>query len=134
MVGLHGDVYGKTDDEYLQYGTLCRASWETGRLWSIVPAAGGPTKATLTTHPLTGVAGKQLAINALTVDDGELTVELLDEGRPLAGFTEKDGIVFRGNSKLEVFRWKSGDRCPKDGVSLCFRFRRARLYGFDWRA
>jgi len=132
--GLHGDVYGKLDDEYLQYGSLCRASWEKGRLWAAVPAAAGPTEAVLTTLPLTDIAGKQLIMNVQTFGDGQLTAELLEAGRPLNGFSQSDGRVFQGNSKFHAFTWKGGDRCPQEGFSVRFRFRRARLYGFEWRS
>jgi hypothetical protein len=131
--GLHGDVYGKVDDEYLQYGSLCRASWEKGRLWAAVPAAAGPTEGVLRTHPLEGVAGKRLVLNALTLEGGEVSAELLDGTTALRGFGRSESRAFRGNAKLHTFQWSGGGSCPRDGLALALYMRRARVYGFEWR-
>ena len=146
MEGLHSAIYGKTCTEYLQYGTLCRARWEKGRLWAAVPAAGGPTEAEFTTMPLDNVVGKQLVINAVTHGDGAVTAELClpipsghpkswdgEPGKGPAGFSFTDARAFRGDEKLHVFSWKGGSRAPRDGVMLRFRIKRAKLYGFEWR-
>ena len=137
MDGLHGDVYGKLDDEYLQYGSMCRASWEKGRLWSAVPANAGPVDGVLTTCP-TESGGKTLYVNAVTLEGGEVTAELLEGnqweiGLPVEGFARADTRVFRGDSKCTALVWAGGRRCPKDGLMLRFYLRRARLYGFEWR-
>ena len=138
LEGLHGDVYGKVDDEYLQYGGLCRATWEKGRLWAAVPAAGGPTEAVFSTLPLEGVAGKQLVINALTCGDGEVSAELFGGTQwapeePPEGFSRRDCRAFRGDAKAVPLVWKDGECCPRDGLMLRIYLRKARLYGFEWR-
>lgn len=138
MEGLHGDVYGKVDDEYLQYGGMCRASWEKGRLWAIVPAAGGPTEAHFTCFPTKEMAGKTLLINAVTLPGGEIAAELRRDdgweiGPAIEGFSREDCAAFHGDSKCTLLAWKGGGRCPREGLLLRFYLRRARLYGFEWR-
>ncbi|MFH0965519.1 MAG: hypothetical protein V2A58_16085 [Planctomycetota bacterium] len=139
LEGLHGDVYGKVDDEYLQYGSLCRATWERGRLWAAVPAAAGPTIALLSTRTLPDIRGKELVVNALALEGGSLTAELASPdwegapGEPEPGFSFADSLPFRGNEKAHVIKWKGGTRAPRNGLMLRFSLRSARLYGFGWR-
>ncbi|MBM4046987.1 MAG: hypothetical protein FJ279_17935 [Planctomycetes bacterium] len=132
LEGLHGNLYAR-EPKCLQFlGGVCRASWEKGRLWAAVPSVGGPSEAVLTTR-LQEAAGKRLFINAVTLDDGELTAELLDsERKPVPGFTRKDCIPFRGDSKRSMLRWTDADRCavPKAYVRFCLK--RSRLYGYEF--
>ena len=138
LEGLHGDVYGKTDDEYLQYGGLCRASWDRGRLWAAVPASGGPCEAVLTTRPFAEAGGKKLIINAVTLPGGEIEAELLKPGgattapETVVGYARSEARVFRGDEKLYTYTWAGNDRLPHD-VAVRFYLKRARLYGFEIR-
>ena len=128
---MHCDIYAKTDNQYLFYGAFCRASWEVGRMWAAVPACGGPIPGHLTT-PLLDCAGKRVRLNAVTVDDGEVTVELLDaERKPIPGFTRADGAPFRGDARLADFRWNGGDTIPVEKAHVRLYMRRARLYGYQ---
>ncbi len=142
--GLHGDVYGKVDDEYLQYGGMCRASWRRGRLWAAVPASGGPCEAILTTKPLAETDGKRLVINAQTQADGELSVEVVQAGgdgvadngvadNGVAGYSRNEGRVFRGDETLHTYTWHDRSHLPPQ-VALRFYLKRARLYGFELRS
>jgi len=139
LEGLHGDVYGNTDDEYLQYGGLCHATWDTGRLWAAVPASGGPVESVFYTRQMPSSKGKELIINAVTLEGGDITVDLARPawdgaaGEVIDGFSREDGQTFRGDEKKHVFRWKAGTRMPHDGVMIRFYLRRARLYGFELR-
>ncbi len=129
--GLHGDIYAKTDNCYLFHGAFCRAGWDKGRMWGAVPAAGGQTEAQLTTsvQPCTGT----LYVNAVTVADGEITAELLDERRtPIPGFTRRESVLFCGDAKLAPLEWVGGTKLP-ERASVRFYLRKARLYGFAWR-
>jgi hypothetical protein len=126
----------------------CRASWRAGRLWAAVTASGGPMEGMLGTKPLS-VSGKRLRVNAATVRDGSLQVELLQgkslpgrEGplakdlvideRPISGFTRADCTVFKGDDESALIQWKGGDRCPSGPVRARFYLNQARLYSFDW--
>jgi hypothetical protein len=135
--GMHGDPYlsepAQGEDEYIDHGPMCRASWEIGRLWAAVPASGGGMPARLTTA-VTDCAGKTLFINALTVQDGRLEAELLDPARkPIAGFTRTDCQGFHGDDKCVAVTWKGGRSCPVGKAAVRFHLARARLYGFEWR-
>ena len=128
----------------------CRASWKAGRLWAAVTASGGPLEGMLGTKPLS-VGGKRLRVNAVTVRDGSLQVELLhgksipgregplaeDVGadeKPIPGFSRADCTTFKGDSESALIRWKGGDRCPVDEIRARFYLNRTRLYSFDWTA
>jgi len=129
--GLHADIHAKTDNLFVFYGAFCRASWEIGRMWAAVPACGGPVPGHLTT-PLLDCEGKELVLNGLTLDGGEITVELLDEERnPIAGFSMTDGVPLRGDVKRHTFRWQSGESTLAKKAHLRFRLKRARLYGYQ---
>ena len=139
LTGLHSDIYHENPTREIAYhGGLGRATWERGRLWAAVPAVGGPHEGHLTVRPDYDNAGKTLYINALTLDDGEISAELLtladgEIGPALEDFTRKDSRVFKGDSKCQRITWKGGERCPREGLLLRFYIRRARLYGFEWR-
>ena len=139
FAGLHSDIYGEDPRrEIYMHGGLGRATWDRGRLWSVVPVVAGPHEGHVTARPIPKSAGKTLYINALTLGDGEVTAELCtgnewDIGAPLEGYTREDCQVFRGDAKCTTLTWKGGDRCPREGLLLRFYIRRARLYGFEWR-
>jgi len=138
MQGEHGDLYTTQPNSFLDYGALCRTSWQKGRLWAAAPSAGGPTQGVLTTTPISDCAGKRLIVNAMTTEDGELSAELVGGNEwvreePIDGFTRGDCRLFRGNSKSAPLVWESSDRCPKDKLMIRFFLRKARLYGFEWR-
>lgn len=129
--GLHCDIYAKTDNQYLFYGVMCRASWEVGRMWAAIPACGGPVEAHLTT-PMLECAGKQIRLNAVTLGDGEVTVELLDkERKPIPGFSRAEAIPFRGDDKLAGFRWKNAATINVEKAHVRLYLKRARLYGYQ---
>ena len=113
------------------FGSLCRASWEAGRLWAAVTATGGGLEGTLMTRPV-HVSGKQLTANVVTVKEGTLTAELVRNGRPIRGFSRADCQTIRGDHKAVPLRWKGGSTCPVDGVQIRFYLQRARLFGFDF--
>ena len=113
------------------HGTMCRASWEDGRLWAAVTASGGPLEGMLGSKALS-VGGKRLYVNAVTVQDGILQAELLKGNDPVPGFTREDCMPFRGDEKSAMIRWKGGDICPAEQVRVRFYLTRARLYSFDW--
>ncbi|MFH0962682.1 MAG: hypothetical protein V2A58_01575 [Planctomycetota bacterium] len=139
--GLHTDIYSEDPRRGpgpSLYGGLCRATWERGRLWALAPAFGGPREGHATARPIPGCTGKSLFINALTLDDGEVSAELCtgnewDVGAPFEGYSRADCVPFRGDSKCTKLVWKTSDRCPREGLLLRFHLRRARLYGFEWR-
>jgi len=143
--GLHGDLYTPLAQQYDGHGQeaahptggVARATWESGRFWSIVPSAAGPSQAIVTTLPIDG-AGKTLHINAVTLEDGEISAELRtgngwEIGEPVEGYSREDCGAFRGDSKCAKLVWQGHERCPKDGLLLRFYIRQARLYGFEWR-
>src|SRR4029077_5356568 len=87
----------------------------------------------LGTKPLSA-GGKCLTVNAVTVGDGRLEAELLQDNNPIPDFTRADCVPFQGNSKAGPIRWKGGDHCPAEKVRVRFYLKQARLYSFDWAA
>jgi hypothetical protein len=75
--------------------------------------------------------GKQLTVNAVTVGDGTLSVELISAGQPIPGFSRSDCTPIVGNHHSGVVQWKAGTRIPADNVQVRFYLQRAHLYGFD---
>ena len=145
LAGLHSDIYWEdsTREIYI-HGGLGRASWDRGRLWAAVPAVGGPHEGYLTTPARydgdgrNQNAGKRLYINALTVQDGEISAELVplqggSNGSALEGFARHECRAFRGDSKCVQLTWQGGERCPQEGWFVRLYIRSARLYGFEWR-
>ncbi len=127
--GLHGDVYARSGTLFTYYGGMCRASWEKGRMWAAVPATGGPVEARLTT-PMVDCAGKFVRLNAVTVKDGEVQVELLDEQKKaIPGYTREEFVTFRGDDKLAVCAWKRGSGIDVQKAHVRLYFKRARIYG-----
>ncbi len=81
------------------------------------------------------VSGPKLLLNLDGGALGELRVGLSDRGgRPIAGFTEKDCDLLRGNSTRAIVTWKGkGDLSAlmKGGeVSVSFTGQRMKLYSF----
>ena len=127
---LGKDVYSPIRGVLWFYGSLCRASWEAGRLWAAVTATGGTAEGTLLSEPL-HAAGKQVSVNFSTLKQGQLTAELVKGGKPLRGFARGDCTPLAGNEHSALLRWRGGTRCPADQVQIRFYLQRSRLYGFD---
>jgi hypothetical protein len=127
---LNQDVYSPVRGVLWFFGSLCRASWEIGRLWAAVTATGGSMEGTLMTKILSA-GGKQVTVNVATMKEGTLTAELVKNGKPVRGFTRADCKPIRGDHHAALLRWKGGSRCPTENVQIRFYLRRARLYGFD---
>ena len=87
------------------------------------------------------VGGKHLRVNAATLRNGSLQVELvkgksipgreghLAEGitqdeKPIPGFRRADCKVFKGDSESALIQWKGGDRCPAGPVRARFYLER----------
>lgn len=113
------------------HGVMCRVSWPEGRMWGAVTASGGPLEGQLGTK-VQEVGGKRLQVNAVTVADGTLEAELLQDDKPIPGFARADCLAFQGDDKSAPIRWKGGDRCPAPQARTRFYLKRARFYGFDW--
>ncbi|MDE2927564.1 MAG: hypothetical protein OXT71_14300 [Acidobacteriota bacterium] len=112
-------------------GGIGRASWEVGRLWAAVTAAGGYSTGDLLTR--TAVPHKhRVVVNAVTVGEGKLEAELVSGGKPVAGFSRSDCQPVRGDHRAGAIRWKGGDRCPVGDAQLRFYIHQARLYGIDF--
>ena len=128
---LGKDVYSPVRGVLWFYGSLCRVSWEAGRLWAAVTATGGTAEGNMLTRNLY-LNGKQIRVNLMTMKGGSLTAELLRNGKTIRGFTRADCTPLRGDHHGAVLRWKGGTRCPADEVQIRFFLQRARLYGFDF--
>ena len=133
LEGLHGDTYSVDETAYLFHGAFCRASWRKGRMWAAVSAAGGAHEGVLTTKPLADVRGRELVINAVTKPGGQVTCELLRDGRPLEGYGREDCTPVAGDHTCAPIRWAGGARCPAANVALRLTVRGAYLYGYAWR-
>jgi hypothetical protein len=147
-LGTEMDAYSPNAGMTWFHSAGCRASWKLGRLWAAVTASGGPLEGMLGTKPLS-VKGKRLRINAQTIRDGSLQVELLEgksvpgrEGplaseavfdeKPIPGFSRADCVVFKGDSESAYIQWKGGDRVLAESVRARFYFNQTRLYSLDW--
>jgi hypothetical protein len=147
-LGTEMDAYSPNAGMTWFHSAGCRASWKLGRLWAAVTASGGPLEGMLGTKSLS-VKGKRLRINAQTIRDGSLQVELLQgktvpgrEGplaedavydeHPIPGFSRADCAVFKGDSEEAFIQWKGGDRVPVESVRARFYLNQTRLYSFDW--
>jgi hypothetical protein len=125
-----GDFMSRLSSSLPNYGALCRAEWSTGRLWALAPAIGGPYVGTATTRPQS-LAGKKLLVNAVTQPDGELRVELLDNGRNvIPGFSRSDCHPLQGDHHAAKVSWKGGAEIPESATKLRFVLNQAYLYGF----
>ena len=121
---------------------LCRASWKVGRMYALIPSAGGPTLGMAVTRDQ-DLANRSLRVNVVTrpakksskpdLDAGYLQVELLDsEDRPLEGFSRKDCSPLKGDHTALQVSWRRGDRAPEGARKAKFYLKRAFLYGFGF--
>ena len=132
LLKLHGQNYTLAVVGGGDSGGICRASWEKGRYWALVPASGGSLKGSGLTKSAE-VGGKQLYVNAVTMNEGRLTAELLDEGgKVVPGFSGDDCNPLRGDQKRFAMSWKGGKVPGSKRVAVRFHLYDARLYGFDW--
>jgi hypothetical protein len=127
---LGKDVFSPIRGVLWFYGSLCRTSWEAGRLWAAVTATGGTAEGSLLTKPLQ-TSGKQVRVNVVTTRGGKLTAELVKNGKPVRGFTRADCQVLTGDQRSALLKWKGGSRCPADNLQIRFYLQRARLYSFN---
>jgi hypothetical protein len=145
---LEQDAYSPLASMTWFHSAGCRASWKAGRLWAAVTASGGPMEGMLGTKTLS-VGGKRLRVNAATIRDGSLQVELLkgksipgregplaeglvQDEKPIPGFSRADCKVFKGDNESALIQWKGGDRCPAGELRTRFYLNQTRLYSFDW--
>lgn len=92
-----------------------------------VAAVAGEQTASLTTCLL--ATGKGIALNARTLGDGEIRVELLDgKGRPMTGFSGADAARFKGDRVNANLSWKGG-ALGGEPLRLRITARKAELYG-----
>ena len=82
------------------------------------------------TTKLCETAGKRLCMNAVTVRDGAVSVELLDEElQPLPGYGRDDVRVFHGDDQRAIVSWGCKDTIDAKAAHVRFYLKRARLYG-----
>jgi len=94
----------------------------------------GEAEGELLTRPLTITDQTKLLINAVANPGGYVLAEVLDqEGRPIAGFTREDAILFQDSAVFHPFAWAGqSDLSALAGqvVQIRFILRKARLYAF----
>ena len=129
---LGNDVYSPLRGIHWNYSSLCRASWEKGRLWAAVTASGGNLPGDLLTREVEA-QDKEIVINLVTIKDGSLEAELLADGKVLPGFARGDCLPLSGNLHMASLKWKGGIRCPAGRVQIRFFLRRVCFYGFELR-
>ena len=133
MQGIHGAIYSTSPKLGSFHGAICRATWETGRMWAAIHYAGTDDRASLTT-PLVHPQGKMLFLNAVTVNRGRVEAELLDaQRRPIDGYRREDFRPFSGDEKCVQATWSSHETVDVRDAHLRITLTDARLYGFDWR-
>jgi hypothetical protein len=147
--GLHGEIYDSRATPRLEVGNetvsgiptptlpfnsaLCRASWQSDRLWALVPSAGGPTIGEAVTR-IVKPAGRKLVINVLVRKGGQFRAELEDEsGKPIPGFTAADCRPVTGDHHQILLTWKGGQRAAVNAARVRFVLKSAFLYGYGWR-
>jgi hypothetical protein len=148
--GLHGDFHDTRLQPQIKVGgelvsgiqkptlpfntALCRASWQSDRLWALVSSAGGPTLGEAVTRP-GNPAGGQLVVNVHVKDGGDFRAELLDrQGRTIPGFTSEDCQKITGDHHQIKMSWKGGKNAPPNAVKIRFILHRAFLYGYAWKS
>lgn len=89
----------------------------------------GEEEGVLTTPPLV-LEGKALTVNAEVT--GELRVAVFADGKPVKGMDFADCQPIRGDALDHPVAWR-GAKLPAGAVTLQFRLRDGRLYGFDLR-
>jgi hypothetical protein len=94
----------------------------------------GESEGELLTRPLTITDQTKLLINAVANPGGYVLAEVLDqEGKPIAGFTREDAILFQDSAVFHPFAWAGqSDLSALAGqvVQIRFILRKARLYAF----
>ena len=130
-------------------GALMRATWDSRRLWALIPSAGGDIPGQVRTVAQAGVLGKRLSVNLKVHNQtrsktmGTLRAELLTcsgktkmhgvKCETIPGFGLDDSIPLADDSYDGVLEWKGGkSAAPQDEVRVRFVLLRARLYSFDW--
>lgn len=130
-------------------GALMRATWDSRRLWALVPSAGGDIPGQARTVRQEGVLGKRLVVNiqvhnqTRTKTMGSCRAELLQcsgstkthniECKSIPGFSLQDSIPVAKDTYDGVLTWKGGKMtAPTDTLQVRFVIERARLYSFDW--
>ena len=125
-----GEIINRQSSSLPDYGALCRATWNSDRLWALLSAMGGPYPGTATTHKQK-LGGKSIFVNTVTIKEGELRLELLDEsGEVITGFSENDCIPIQGDHKRIQVKWTERP-IPDNAVKIRFILKRALLYGFE---
>jgi len=137
MNGLHSDIYSHTPTCGPFIGAICRATWETGRMWGAIHYGGTAEPAWLTKLPH-DVGGKTLYINARTRNGGSVEAELLNisdhgEVTKVAGYSAEDCNAFTGDDKCAALTWKGKDKVNVEKAGLRIILKDAILYGFEWR-
>src|SRR5262249_2191007 len=89
----------------------------------------GNIEGTLTTRPVR-FAGSHLFVNAAGA--GGLSVEVLEDGRPLGGLTQTAGLPVRGARTRHRVTWRGADLAAASVRTVQFRFhvRQGQLYAF----
>ena len=88
------------------------------------------------TTPLLRFEGAQLELNVDCSAEGEVWVEVLDEGsRPIEGFTLAESVPVDRNQIAAPVRWKSGasvGKLQQRPIRLHFKLRACKLYAFQF--
>lgn len=128
-------------------GALMRATWDSRRLWALIPSAGGDIPGQVRTIKQEGVLGKRLVVNVQVHNQtrskamGSLRAELLQcmgathgiQCEPINGFSLEDSIALAEDTYDGELAWSGGKAAaPKDTLQIRFVLERARLYSFDW--
>ncbi|NQT59873.1 MAG: hypothetical protein HQ557_12895 [Bacteroidetes bacterium] len=146
--GIHGEIFDTRIGPRIEVGgetvigsqtptlpfntALCRATWQSDRLWALVSSAGGMTIGAAVTH-VENSGGGNLVVNIHVKKGGEFLAELLDEsGIPLQGFSVEDCQPLIGNHNQTTIKWNGGEKAPAKTVKIRFVLKRAFLYGYNW--
>jgi len=126
-----GEQISRQSSSLPNYSALCRATWQSDRLWALAPVIGGPYVGTATTTPR-NLAGKQLQVNVVTRPRGEIRIAILDgSGKVLKGFSSTDCVPITGDHNNLVVKWKSSKQIPASARRVRFYLKRSFLYGFS---
>ena len=105
------------------------AVWDDGRLAGIEATGEGE----FYTHSLRP-EGEQIEVNARALNgNGQLTAELVQGGKPIAGFSLADSIPITGDNVWVPLRWKGkSDLSEVRGQKMQLRFalNKAKLFGY----
>jgi hypothetical protein len=115
--------------DYTSAQELGWAIWDDGRLAGIEAADQGE----FYTQSFR-LEGDQIDINARTLTNtGHLTVEIVEQGKPIEGFSRAESIAVRDNSLWTPLRWNGkADLAELRGkkLQLHFLLNRAKLFGY----